>query len=118
MPMKSPVACTSKGCSRLAKAGDGGLCELHKRKRHQDYQKSRNDSKYSAVYDKKAWKLARGQALQRDGGWCAICKEVPAVLVDHINELKDGGLAYSIDNLQSLCQSCHTKKTLDVANKR
>ena len=35
----------------------------------------------------------------------------PAVIVDHIIELKDGGAPLSEDNAMSLCRRCHQKKT-------
>jgi 5-methylcytosine-specific restriction endonuclease McrA len=41
-----------------------------------------------------------------------------ASLVDHITEIKDGGAALDIANLQSVCQSCHNKKTAAQRAKR
>jgi len=111
MPMKPPIACTHKGCSRLAKAGDGGLCSVHKKARHDNYSKMRGDKSITRIYGTKAWKLARRMALERDNGWCVMCQKKPAILVDHIKELKDGGSPYDLSNLQSLCHACHTKKT-------
>lgn len=118
MPMKPPIACTTKGCSRLAKAGDGGFCIVHKRDRYKDYQKHRSDQEFTAIYKTRAWQLVRKLALQRDDGWCVKCKEAPAVLVDHIKELTDGGAAFDLDNLQSLCAKCHNIKTAEVAKQR
>ncbi len=118
MPYKPKVNCTTKGCSNYANAGDGGLCDVHKKQRHRDYSKTRDDAEHTKIYKTKAWKLARKQALYRDEGWCVICKEVPAVLVDHIKEVKDGGALYALDNLQSLCAKCHAKKTKEVAKLR
>ncbi|MBF0421907.1 MAG: HNH endonuclease [Magnetococcales bacterium] len=34
-----------------------------------------------------------------------------AVVADHITPIKSGGDRYSQDNLQSLCLSCHSRKT-------
>lgn len=42
----------------------------------------------------------------------------PAVIVDHIKEISDGGSINDPDNLQSLCFACHNKKTADEAVKR
>lgn len=44
--------------------------------------------------------------------------EVPAVIVDHIIELADGGDRLSDDNTQSLCHACHNKKTARERKKR
>ncbi len=118
MPKKPPVACTVRGCSRLAKAGDGGLCSFHITARHKDYQKSRSDQEHTKIYGTKAWALSRKAALIRDSGWCVRCKEKPAALVDHIKEIKDGGQPFALENLQSLCVSCHGKKTKEVATNR
>lgn len=41
-----------------------------------------------------------------------------ADLVDHIRERSDGGEDYDFDNLQSLCRSCHEKKTKEVKKER
>ena len=43
---------------------------------------------------------------------CLKCKRyVKADIVDHIVEIKKGGHPLDMDNLQSLCRSCHTVKT-------
>jgi 5-methylcytosine-specific restriction protein A len=118
MPRKAKVACTHRGCPTLVEAGNGGLCPQHQKKRHSYYDQTRSDKAHTAVYNKSAWKTARKAALQRDLGWCVICKEKPAELVDHIIEIKDGGCAYCLDNLQSLCNSCHNIKTNEVAKAR
>ena len=118
MPIAAPVNCTFQGCSNHAQKGDGGLCKTHIRQKHKDYQKTRGDSEHTKIYKTKAWKTARRFALYRDEGWCVICKEKPAVLVDHIIEIKDGGSPYDPENLQSLCARCHAKKTADVAKTR
>ena len=118
VPRKPPIACSHKGCPILAEAGEGGLCRKHKRERHIAYQKTRSDGEHTKIYGTKAWKLARKAALQRDQGWGVICKERPADLVDHIKELKDGGQPYALDNLQSLCNKCHNRKTAEVAKER
>lgn len=41
-----------------------------------------------------------------------------AVVVDHIHELEDGGEPTDRDNLQSLCNSCHKRKTATARKKR
>lgn len=51
---------------------------------------------------------------------CRLClavgRTVPAVCVDHIRPLMDGGTS-TADNLQPLCRACHQRKTAsDMAN--
>ena len=118
MATKPKIACSYPRCPNYVEPGHGGLCPKHQRERHKRYEQSRNDRNVTAIYNTKAWKLARRAALERDDGWCVMCKERPADLVDHIVELKDGGCAFCIDNLQSLCTSCHAKKTRESAKER
>lgn len=45
-------------------------------------------------------------------GHClALGKRAPATQVDHILPISKGGAPYDHDNLQSLCASCHSRKT-------
>ena len=118
MPKKPPINCTFRGCPNLVEPGQGGLCEQHRRKRHKWDAQSRTDRADIKIYSTKAWRHIRKLALQRDQGWCVICKEKPADVVDHIKEIKDGGTPYDLNNLQSLCNSCHAIKTNEVARQR
>ena len=118
MARKPKVACTFKGCSNLVEAGNGGLCPEHTKKRHKWDNRNRNDADVVKIYSTAAWRKVRRLALQRDSGWCVMCGERPADVVDHIRELKDGGAPYALDNLQSLCNSCHAKKTNEVSLSR
>lgn len=63
-------------------------------------------------YGSRAWKLARQEALVRDNYQCRACLRVVhgrAAHVDHIVPKSQGG-ADTLDNLQTLCVSCHSKK--------
>lgn len=46
---------------------------------------------------------------------CAHCQKqgltVPATVTDHIKPISQGGDAWDINNFQSLCESCHNKKS-------
>ncbi|MAK61798.1 MAG: endonuclease [Ponticaulis sp.] len=58
------------------------------------------------------WKAIRVQALQRDGWKCVQCGEKVGLEIDHIKPVRDRpDLAWSLDNLQSLCGRCHARKT-------
>ena len=57
------------------------------------------------------WKLARREALDRDGWRCRKCGKAGRLQVDHIQPLSDGGAPYDLVGLQTLCVSCHIDKT-------
>lgn len=57
------------------------------------------------------WKLARREALDRDGWRCVKCGKAGRLQVDHIQPLREGGDGYRLDNLQAICVSCHIDKT-------
>ena len=42
------------------------------------------------------------------------CNGAPAVEVDHIIAIANGGERYDQDNLQSTCKRCHAWKTLTI----
>lgn len=59
------------------------------------------------------WRAKRERILVRDAFVCQTCKRVVSgheANVDHIVPLEDGGSDRD-DNLQTLCRSCHGKKT-------
>jgi 5-methylcytosine-specific restriction endonuclease McrA len=67
------------------------------------------------LYKSTAWKALRLRALMRDGYTCRMCG-ARATEVDHIRELtpeniRDVSISLNLDNLQSLCHDCHTRKT-------
>lgn len=52
------------------------------------------------------------RALRRDGFRCVKCGARGRLEVDHVKPVRTHpDLAWSIDNLQSLCPPCHTRKT-------
>ena len=61
------------------------------------------------------WKRVRKLALSRDRGFCVLCERNGtyklATEVDHITPISDGGKAFDLDNLQSLCRWHHITKT-------
>ena len=58
------------------------------------------------------WKKVRRASIERDGYRCRACgKAAGRFEVDHIIPLSEGGAAYELDNLQSLCRPCHFDKT-------
>lgn len=61
------------------------------------------------------WPAIR-KAYLRDNPACAECG-APAKHIDHIKDLRDGG-THARENLQSLCVSCHSRKTLSKMSKK
>jgi 5-methylcytosine-specific restriction protein A len=53
---------------------------------------------------------------------CVLClgreRYVQATVVDHVLPIKDGGERFESCNLQSLCVSCHNRKTAHESAQR
>jgi 5-methylcytosine-specific restriction endonuclease McrA len=67
-------------------------------------------------YRSKAWRQTREHALRRDLFTCRDCGG-RATEVHHVRELSpdnidNPAIALGLDNLESLCHNCHTKRTL------
>lgn len=98
------------------------LCLEKKKQRHKLYDETRRDKRAEAFYKSKAWKRIRQQVLIRDHYLCQECLKnqriTKAEIVDHIIPLTiDWSLSLSLNNLQSLCQSCHNRKTAEDKKK-
>lgn len=69
-----------------------------------------------AMYNLWIWRKPSGlraSALRRDGYICQECKVAIATDVDHrIPHNGSMELFTDLDNLQSLCKSCHSSKTM------
>lgn len=65
------------------------------------------------VLKSRRWLVLRHQILERDGWACVGCGTRRGRLeVDHIHPVRTApGRAFDPANLQTLCPSCHTKKT-------
>lgn len=73
----------------------------------------------TAFYKSKDWQLTRAEVLRRDNYECQWCKRegrvtdrsVATLEVDHREELeKRPDLALDLENLRTLCRSCHNKR--------
>lgn len=69
--------------------------------------------RYSAsVVRSPRWRIVRLAAKRRDGWQCVECGGRGRLEVDHKKPVRSHPeLAYEISNLQTLCSSCHSKKT-------
>ena len=92
-----------------------GFCEAHRPLIHRDYGRARRgfDAEVS-FYQSRQWRSVRA-AFLREHPLCGACGAkgslVPARVVDHVQPIKDGGARFDTANLQSLCVSCHNRKT-------
>ena len=66
------------------------------------------------VYQSTAWRKLRAIKLD-EGPMCEECARAgrltPAQMVDHIVTINKGGDALDKNNLQSLCNACHARKS-------
>lgn len=53
------------------------------------------------------WKRTREKAIQRDNGQCQECGFDGNLHVHHITPLSEGGEPFDLENLLTLCQTCH-----------
>ena len=82
--------------------------------------KRREFARFSeAVVKTKRWKRLRLQVIERDGWQCVKCGNRQRLEVDHIEPVRDAPeLSFVIGNLQTLCCSCHARKTrIEVGHK-
>jgi 5-methylcytosine-specific restriction protein A len=126
MPSRPKRPCSVPGCSNLTQ---GRYCEQHRHKEQQDraernryYDKHIRDQKTREFYHSKEWQRVRQAALIRDNYLCQKClKEkriTSAEVVDHIIPVKvEWSLRLSLNNLQSLCNACHNRKTAEDMKK-
>ncbi|MEO1278959.1 MAG: HNH endonuclease signature motif containing protein [Planctomycetota bacterium] len=62
----------------------------------------------------KRWPALRLAAKRRDGWKCVQCGSRHRLEVDHVLPVRDRpDLAFKLENLQTLCGSCHSKKTIE-----
>ena len=66
----------------------------------------------ASVIRSRRWRALRLEALRRDGFGCIQCGARGRLEVDHIQPVRTRpDLAYSLENLQTLCPRCHSRKT-------
>jgi len=115
MPRRALQSCAYPGCPELVVKG---YCDKHgiqTRKvndHHQEWQR---------FYNTKRWKRRRKRQLAKEP-WCAECLRAniytPATDVDHVDPHRGDPELFFKGPVQSLCKSCHSKKTADEVNGR
>ncbi len=107
MPYGLRQRCTYPNCFELLPAGQHGRCEKHP---YDDY----HNAEYQRLYNSRRWKALRKLQLGRQP-WCAECWEqgIPTIAteVDHVVPHRGDPVKFYTGELQSLCKSCHSRKT-------
>jgi len=117
MPVASRKPCAHPGCGVTVNRTDRWCATHRKQSARQSMRQRREDPvkrRALAFYSSKAWREARAVWLA-DHPLCVDCmadkRLVAATVVDHIVEINAGGAMLDPDNFQSLCHTCHSKKT-------
>ena len=108
--------CNKAGCRALINSHES-YCPKHKQTTNIYYNKARNQNnpEYVNFYKSSDWVKTRYQALLRDEFLCRRCIEEhgelkEADLVHHYVETRDDwDKRLDIDNLISLCNTCHSQ---------
>lgn len=114
MPYKPKRLCNYNGCNDFALTNKS-YCSKHIKEKAILYNQQSRTYNTNDVYNYR-WRKLRELQLRQEP-CCAACmkfqKCTPATEVDHIIPHKmDDTLFYSFGNLQSLCKSCHSQKTM------
>ena len=117
MPHKPKHPCGYPGCPNLT---NDRFCDVHKKKVDSTYNKYERDNFSRTFYNSPRWRELRKRKLSISP-LCEECKKngtfVKATMVDHITPIKQGGEAFDINNLQSLCWSCHSRKSVQEGSR-
>lgn len=116
MPYAAKKPCAHSGCRALVQSGSGSLCALHRTEKTRLYNQQPERAKAKSLYATKQWQDIRRLVL-RSSPLCVVCKKagrfVAAEHVDHIKPHKgDEATFFDVENLQSLCKPCHSRKTV------
>ena len=109
MPRKPKHPCRYPGCPELT---EGRYCPVHQKEMDREYNSNRP---YKKLYNSSRWQGLRRYVLNKQP-LCVECLKAgvvtPATVVDHIEPHKGNvDLFWDENNLQSLCKSCHDRKT-------
>lgn len=104
---KPAKRCATPGCSALVRSGR--FCDRHKKSTPPSGDRTQYHRRLGWFYSSAAWRKFRTWFLQVH----PVCVEcgAPANQVDHIQPIAEGGEKFEESNCQSLCGSCHSKKT-------
>lgn len=111
MTNKSKKYCAAFPCNQVAV--NGAYCLAHRA----PASPKETDPFYLSVRWRRfrAWYMGKHplcEQCEREG------RLIPADMVDHVIEIKDGGALTSEENAMSLCWKCHALKTAEEKNHR
>lgn len=103
-------------CSKCQTIYTTKYCESCKKQTAKIYNQQSRNKESAKIYQSTQWRKLRLQQLTKEPlcinfHVCHNSTENSTMIADHIKEIASGGEAYSIDNLQSICLSCHNTKT-------
>jgi 5-methylcytosine-specific restriction enzyme A len=106
-------------CPKFAFPGRS-RCAEHQAKYWRDRLRQR-DPEVVRLHNSTAWKRLR-ELKRQQTPYCEICETqgrlVPVEQVDHIERVQDRpDLALVLENLRSLCMSCHSRRTRTDMNR-
>lgn len=117
MPYRPRKPCRFPGCPELT---DETFCEKHKKDDNRIYNQYKRDELSRTFYKTQQWQKIRKIKLQQSP-FCEECKKngtiVVGKIVDHIIPIKQGGAPYDLNNLQTLCWSCHSRKSIQEGSR-
>lgn len=112
MPRKPLKPCRYPGCPKLT---ESAYCSEHGKLMNARYNHNQRNQKAQSFYDSSAWRKLRSRYIL-EHPFCVECwkrgKLNKASLVDHIVPISKGGDPLDERNLQSLCWSCHSSKSI------
>ena len=122
MAQKPPHTCRYPGCPNIVRTPYCSEHAEYEKAVKSDYEKRRTDKEaHGNFYGKAVWQKARKMYASRHP-LCEDCLErgytVEMEIVDHIEEILDGGERLSEQNFRSLCRSCHAIKTAKKRKER
>ena len=71
-----------------------------------------------AALDKRRWERVRLAVFERDGWRCTECGRPGRLEAHHVRELRHGGAAYDLENIRTLCRTCHVALHRKVSPER
>lgn len=112
MPYKPKHPCSYPSCPKLT---NERYCPEHKKLMTAQYDNRYRNRDVSEFYHSREWRHLR-KVFLTEHPFCTECwkkgKLTEASVVDHVVPIRQGGPALNENNLQALCASCHSSKSI------